>query len=91
MEEGGCGLGAEQGKSEIIESLRLEKTSKNFKSNHQPITTMPTKTGKFGKREGSIMQSRSCLEEDLDMMRGQRPHFSINHSRTILAENCLGA
>jgi len=26
-----------------IESLRLEKTSKIIKSNHQPITTMPTK------------------------------------------------
>jgi len=27
----------------IIESLRLEKTSKITKSNHQPVTTMPTK------------------------------------------------
>jgi len=28
---------------EIIESLRLEKTSKVIKSNRQPNTTMPTK------------------------------------------------
>ena len=28
----------------IIESLRLEKSIKAIKSNHQPITTMPTKT-----------------------------------------------
>jgi len=27
----------------IIESLRLGKTFKIIKSNHQPITTMPTK------------------------------------------------
>jgi len=27
----------------IIESLRLEKTSKIVKSNHQPITPMPAK------------------------------------------------
>jgi len=27
----------------IIESLRLEKTSKIIKSSHQPNTTMPTK------------------------------------------------
>jgi len=29
----------------IIESLRLEKTSKIIESNYQPNTTMPTKPG----------------------------------------------
>lgn len=46
---------------------------------------------KFGKREGSIMESRSCLGADLDMMRGQRPQFSVSRSWMILAEKGLGA
>jgi len=38
------GAGEElQKKNRIIESLRLEKTSKIIKSNHSPNTTMPAK------------------------------------------------
>ena len=51
------------------------------------VWVLNTEELKFGKREGSIMESRSCLGLD----ERAKAQFSVKRAWTILAENGLGA